>query len=200
MKLIFSITGIAIIFSIVMGCATSDKNTNSRLTPRNEVESLVEDYSDESQKYDGFENILQVAGTLLNSKVKPAVLDQKARVYEWNDEQLEQERKTMQTDLGKKTEIFLSFFTPNKKQDDLNKTKSLWKIFLDAGGRRYEGTATRLNSQVGEMRVYYPYHNRWSTPYMISFNVPTSEIENTEAKLTLTGPVGSTTLTFKKLE
>ncbi|MGE3757118.1 MAG: hypothetical protein AB7H97_05140, partial [Pseudobdellovibrionaceae bacterium] len=163
-------------------------------------QTTIKKYSDEIKQYSGFENVLQVGAVLLNSKAKMAVVDQKARVFQWSDEQWYKEKVTADSELVKRTEIFVSFFTPSKKQDDLAKKKSVWKVFLDGGGKRYEGKAVKIKSEPAELRTYYPFHNRWSSAYLITFEVATSAIETDESRLTLTGPVGSATLKFQKLE
>ena len=101
------------------------------------------------------------------------------------------------TKMAKETEFFISFFVPERKHDDLHKAKTLWKLFLDANGRRYEGKSSRMKTILSDVVSLYPQHNRWSTPYIVSFPVPVSMIENGGAILTITGPAGSTTLSFK---
>ena len=94
------------------------------------------------------------------------------------------------------TEFFISFFTPEKKHNDLSQNKTLWKIYLDVNGQRYEGKATKVKLLLSEIQSLYPYHNRWSTPYLISFPVATALVENKTATLTITGAVSSPQLIF----
>jgi hypothetical protein len=182
----------------INGCATN-KVKNSDIL-KSEVNDkyipLLEKYSDKVQIYSGLENVLEVHGTLLSSPVLESQLELNQASYQWNPEVLKTELTKTHENSSKYTEVFISLFTPEKIHDDLNKNKTLWKIFLDVNGKRYEGKATKVKLLTAEIQNTYPYHNKWLTPYVISFPVPTKEIDNQTAKLTLTGPIGSAQLSF----
>jgi hypothetical protein len=161
------------------------------------------DYSDavdaatqKKQVYDGLVNVMDVRATLLNTKVARLQVDQYARMYQWDEKNYSNEKSKTETNLSKQTDIFLSFFVPDRKHDDLAKSTSKWKIFLDVGGRRFDGTAKRIKTVFAEVKGLYPEHTRWSTPYLVTFPVPTSMAEAGSPKLTITGPIGSTTVNF----
>lgn len=162
--------------------------------------STAEDYTAAKKVYDGFYQTMEFSATLLNSKVTRDQLDHKARIYQWTQDQYSTAKAEAETSLSRETRIFLSFFVPERKHDDLSKANTTWKIFLDAGGRRYEGKATKIKSILADVVSLYPAHNRFSTPYMVSFPVSVSQIENVPSRLTLTGPVGSTTVEFDDLK
>lgn len=185
---------------LIAACASRQNNTGSELVTPGDYESTVEDYSARKQVYDGLYAVLELRATLLNSKVRKGQLDQNARLFQWDETTYQNEKAKMESDLSQKTEVFLSFFTPDSKQDNLSKAASSWNIFLDAGGKRYQGKATKMKGLVGEITAIYPMHSRFSTPYKVSFPVPTSIIENSDSKLTLTGPIGSTSVDFSMLK
>ncbi len=168
-----------------------------KLMDESEIESTVESESDKAEIYSGLYNTLTMAGTLVNSKVNEALLNQQARMYQWDDAKMTSERTKSEEKMKLQTEVFLSFYTPERKHDDLNKNQTLWKIFLDVDGKRYEGKATKIKLLTTEVHSLYPYHNRFSTPYSISFPVSTKSIESKPSVLTVTGPVGSAQLKFK---
>ena len=177
-------------------CQTTHNNPNLTLTPESEYYSAVKDATERKQIYDGFYAAFEFYATLMNTKVSRLQVDQFARIYQWSELQYSSEKSKRETDLSNLTSIFFSFYTPDRKLDDLNKSKTLWKIFLDVGGKRYEGKAEKLKTLPAELVALYPHFNRWSTPYKITFSIPTSLTEAGEAKLTLTGPAGSTTVDF----
>jgi hypothetical protein len=182
-------------------CVTPYQNPNMpELMPSSQYFSLVNDYTDTKKVYDGFQETMEFSATLLNSKVSHAQLDHKARIYQWNPQQYSTNKSELDTSLSRETKIFLSFFVQERTQDDLNKPKTLWKFFLDAGGRRYEGKATKLKTILADVQSLYPYHTRFQTPYVITFPVPTSQVENVESRLTLTSPVGSSNADFKPVQ
>lgn len=180
-------------------CSTEPiKNNEVPTLSQSEYESVVEKFSPQIEKYEGLYNTINMSATLLNSEVVDAQLKQNARLYQWDKNKFDAEKSRVTSDLSKQTEVFLSFFTPESKHNDLHKNKTLWKIFLDADGKRYEGKATKMKLLPTEIQSLYPNHTRFAVPYMVSFSVPTSSIENSESKLTITGPVDSASVTFIK--
>jgi len=191
----------SILGGLTLSCASARQNPNlPNLISESEYDSLIDTYTANKKVYDGLYQTVDFYGTLVNSKVAHAQLDQNARIYQWNQEQFSNKKSEVETKLSKQTEIFLSFFVPERKHDDLNKPKTLWKIFLDAGGKRYEGRAEKIKTILADVQSLYPHHTRFYTPYRIIFSVPTSMIENGESKLTLTGPVGSASIDFPALQ
>jgi hypothetical protein len=178
-------------------CVTPYQNPNlPGLAPESQYTSAVDKYTAKQKVYDGFNQTMEISGTLLNTEVTRSQLDHKARIYQWSPEEYSSHKAESESDLSKRTTVFLSFFVPERKHDDLHKPKTLWKIFLDAGGRRFEGKAEKQKTILADVTSLYPNHTRFSTPYHIHFPVPVTMIENTESKLTITGPVGTATLTF----
>ncbi|MFN9066555.1 MAG: hypothetical protein ACK5V3_04955 [Bdellovibrionales bacterium] len=141
-------------------------------------------------------NTLHLTATLLNTQVVNNQLLNQARMYQWSPEQLEVEKVKSQESLSKQIQIFVSLYTPEKKHDDLHKNKTLWKIFLDSQGRRFEGKAVKVKLLTNEIQALYPDHTRFGTPYLITFPVPASDVENGKVKFTLTGTVDSISVEF----
>lgn len=183
----------------LIGCA-SQVVTPEGLTviSASEYENILDKNTKSTEKYQGLYNTLHLSGTLLTSKMVQAQLEQSARLYLWNREKLESESQQRLGKIATKTQIFVSFFTPERKNDDLHKTKSVWRAFLDAGGKRYEGKIEKIKMPTPEIQSHYSYYNRWSTPYLITFDVPVRSIENTSADLTLTGSVDQAILKFNR--
>lgn len=185
--------------TILSACASTSEVTPSgrTLLSADEYMNVLDDNSDKVRKYNGFYNVLDVEGIQLNSKVAAAQLDQSMRLYQWTEEKYAEEKNKFEQRLSKQAEYFVTFFTPERKNDDLHKTDSVWRIFLDVDGRRFEGKATRIKLPTAEIQGLYPIHNRFSTPYTLTFPVPMMSIEGKEQKLTITGPVASGTLQYK---
>lgn len=157
----------------------------------------IEPYSKRLELYQGITNALHVRATLLNSKVLQAQLSQKARIYQWDATTFQTESQKVQADAEKTTHIFVSFYTPERRHNDLHKSESLWKIFMDAEGRRWEGKATRIKLLPHEVMAVYPDHTRFGTPYLITFPVSIGLIEKSPIKLTITGPITTAVLEFQ---
>lgn len=189
----------SLVFALAaLGCATQPPPAGSDLVTSGDYTRLVENHTDTTKSYDGFMNILDISATELTSAVQLAQVDQYARVYQWNPEQYRNEKEKVRADFPKQTEIFLSFFVPDRKHDDLEKSHSKWKIFLDVGDKRYEGKATRVKGLLAELQILYPHHTRWHTAYRLTFPVPVTQVETQPTRLVLTGPVASANLDFNR--
>jgi hypothetical protein len=192
MKLVISI----FLVFFLTSCATRFHNPNIPLSDESLYFEAIEKQTRKKQVYDGFHATLEFSATLLNSTVTKYQVDQLARIYQWTSEKYADEKAKSESQLSKQTEVFLSFYVPDKKNDDLHKTKTLWKVFLDSNGRRFEGKVEKIKTQLAEVSAIYPHYNRWSTPYRVIFAIPVSQIESYPSKLTLTGPVGSAAVEF----
>ncbi len=182
--------------AILNSCSTVRENPQLKLISEQEYISTVERHTQKTKVYDGFVNILDFGATLHTADMAAAQVDQNARLYQWSVDQYKAEKSRVESELASQTKIFLSFFVPERKHDDLHRSNSKWKIFLDANGKRFEGKATRMKAILAEVQSLYPFHTRWGTPYFVTFQVPVSVIETGKAKLTLTGPVTAATVQF----
>jgi hypothetical protein len=175
-------------------------NPNIELMEEKDYYSTIDKNTKRRRVYDGFYATMEFSAVLLNTPAARARVDQMARIYQWDLDKYKDEKAKTENNLAKQTEIFLSFYVPNSKNDDLNKSKTLWKIFFDANGKRYEGKVEKIKTLIAEVSNLYPGHSRWGTPYKLTFNVPTSLVEAGVTKLTLTGPVGSAFVEFDPVQ
>ncbi len=179
-------------------CATTHETLPSgrKLHSYGEYNEVVQKYTDHDRKYSGLYNTMDVQGTLLTREVLEAQNEQTLRFYQWTEERLNEEIKKSQERLMKQTEVFLSFYTPERKDDNLNKPDTRWQIFLDVDGKRYDGKATKIKQLVSEIQSFYPYYNRLATPYLVTFPVPMNSLDGKKVKVTVSGPIDSAVLSF----
>lgn len=156
----------------------------------------IKRFSDGQSEYNGFYNSFEYRATLLNTVIRSALLSKQAEHYLWDSEKLAKERERSLQEMSSQTDVFLSFYTPVRTNDNLTGSKSIWKVYLEVGGRRYQGTPKKVRTLLAELQALYPYHTRWNTPYTVTFPVPTTAIENQASVLTITGPLGTRTVTF----
>lgn len=185
-------------FLFLSACATNYEVTPAGHTIKTagDYASVIEKNSDKVRRYSGFYNTLEMEGTVLNSAVSQAQLEQASMLYQWDEKKFADEKAKVEDRLSKQTDFFLSFYTPERKNDDLSKPNTMWKVFLDVEGRRYEGKVTKIKLQLAEIEGLYPYHNRFYSPYSVTFPVTMRSIEGKPLKLTVTGAVGSGVLEF----
>lgn len=184
----------------ISGCQTmsNEPQTIARIDEK-AYTALIDQNSDGQSEYNGFHNNFEFRGTILNSKVMEGMVQRQADYYQWEDEKIATERQKGVQEMSSATRIHISFFTPERKNDNLTNAKSIWRVFLDAGGQRYVGSVKKDRMHLAELQVLYPYHTRWTTPYIFEFPVPTTVIEGQDSTLTVTGPLGTRTINFKSM-
>ena len=191
----------AFLFSLV-ACSSSPKQTTTPVEEQGKpdvaraYDEVIERYSDGDTQYSGFYNNFEYKATLLNSTVRGALVTRQADYYQWDRDKRQTEREKSDKEASAETTVFLSFFTPDRRNDNLSDTKSIWRVYLDSGGRRYQGKVKKVRSLLAELQALYPYHTRWNSPYILTFPVATAAIETQATTLTVTGPLGSRTVQF----
>lgn len=165
-----------------------------------QYEQAINDKTKKTEVYDGLYNILTVQATWIDSVVTDASLAQSARLQQWNEALYKEEREKRISKNAQSTDFFVSIYTPERKHSDLRRSTNLWKIYLEVDGQRYEGKASKIRLLLTEIQALYPYHNRWSTPYIITFPVATGVIEGKKVTLTLTGAVGAAQLSYEPVK
>lgn len=187
-------------------CSTTKLNgqppasDNTQIEVPLNYEARIERYSAGDTEYAGLYNNFQYKATLLNSNIREAINWKQGHYFAWNESQKAVAREKSNQEMSSQTKIFMQFFTPSSKNDNLADSKTIWRVYLDAGGRRYEGKVTRIRLLLAEIQALYPYATRWPTPYELTFDVPTASIEKQDSTLTVTGPLGARTITFKALD
>ncbi len=188
---------LAISILVATSCATRLKTPQG--VPEVSIATYNKTVNDKTQKvevYDGLYNKLTVQASWVDSLLTEYALSYNARLSQWNETKYREEREKKVNKNAESTEFFVSFYTPEKKHSDLNTNRSIWKIFLDVNGQRFEGKAVKMKLLFSEVQTMYPYHNRWSVPYSVTFPVATSLVEGKPATLTFTGPVGNAELNY----
>lgn len=202
------LTLIALIFTIA-GCASGPTENSQRIATSpleaERVETIavptdhahaIEKSSSGDSEFSGLYNTFELKATILNSTVRESILKRQSEYYLWEPSQLATEREKATQELSSETGVFLSFSTPERKNDNLADSKTIWRIYLEAGGRRYVGKAKRDRRLIAELQSLFPYHTRWNSPYTITFPVAASALEGQAIRLTVTGPLGTRVLEF----
>jgi hypothetical protein len=195
-----------ILSTLTLAACASDMPTETRpavgsVTPASEnYDQKIDRYSDGRADYAGFYNNFEYKATILNSYIRGVVLDRQSSYYEWAPEKLQKEKEKANREMAAETDVFMSFFTPSRENDNLTRDKTIWRVYLDAGGHRYEGSVKKVHLLLAELQALYPYHTRWNSPYVVTFSVPTTAIENQSATMTITSPLGSKTVSFKAMQ
>ncbi len=163
--------------------------------------NYIEKRTRKKQSYSGWNNNYSIRLSLLDTKLQNLQNRFRSYQFQWSNDEETSQKKTLNKKLTHYTEAFMSFYAPNPKNNKLEqKSTSLWKIFLDIDGRRFEGKIKKMSKLRDEIITYYPFHSRWGTPYIITFSAPTSLVDNYKARIIMTGPLGTVELPFSPIE
>ena len=188
---------LSILACTIFSCSTTPPSQEGVPTVNvSDYGNLVEKNTKNTQAYDGLSNRLNVSATKMDTQMSEAMLARSGQIYQWNSTMFQEEKTKVMADLTTKTIFFLSFYTPERNHNNLTALKPIWKLYLDVGGQRYEGKATKVKTMFADLESLYPHHNRFSTAYKIEFSVPTAQTESQDEVLTITGPSASVKLVY----
>ncbi len=159
--------------------------------------SKIEQHSAGDKQFAGLYHNFEFRATILTHEISKSIHDRLDKFYEWDQFEEQEKLNERMQELSDKTKMWLSFFTPERKNDNLANKISIWKIYLEANGQRYEGRPYKANMNLDEAKALFPYHSRWATAYYVDFPIPTAEIENSSPKLIITGPLGRREVQFQ---
>lgn len=186
--------------ALVTGCSSTPTNNAPPVTNFSEdtFEEQLDLHTVHDQQYSGLINTVDIYITFLGPKMSESILEKNAIVFQWDAEKFSTEKSILEKEMQKETQFFVSFYTPEKKQDDLLKSKTLWKLFMDVDGKRYEGKVSKVRLLTSEIQGTYPHHTRFASPYTLSFPIAANTLRDKKVKLTLTGTVGTIKAEFSE--
>lgn len=158
----------------------------------------VDQHSAGDKQFSGVYHNFEFRSTLLTRDMSRALHNRLNQYYDWSEEEALSKLNERMNELNNKTKIWLSFYTPERKNDNLANKISIWKIYLETNGQRYEGRPYKANKNFSEAQALIHYHSRWATAYYVDFPLPTDDIGST-AKLIITGPLGRREVDFNSL-
>lgn len=192
-----------LIFGLLLlaGCAsTPETPVNTDIVPavnNTEYAALINKLSQRQQSYDGFYNMYQAYVLFVDSEMQNAILQRRGHFLQWNQEQWRQEKEKAAQEMSAQTRVVLSFYSPEFQYDDFSKANSIWKVYLEVGGQRYEGKATKSIDKLVTQQNIFPFHEKFNSLYDIRFNVPTTVGETGSPVLILTSSLGTSTFKLK---
>lgn len=182
----------------VLGCSGAPLKSPNGVEAMSEhsYAQLVKKNTTATNQYSGFYQTFQADMTILTSELQTESLKQRGQFLQWDQRAYQAERDKMLQEAAAYSKFFMRFFSPEHEYDDLHKGKTIWKVYLDYGGSRFEGKVKKMSDKFVELQNIFPHLDRFSTPYEITFNVPMTTIESGAAKVTLTSSLGSAEFKF----
>ena len=183
---------------ILSGCASNQvKSVNGiEAMGKTPYAAMVKRNTSRTDQYSGLYQTFQADMTILTSELQTEMLKQRAVFMQWDQREYQSERDKMLQENAAYAKYFMRFFSPQNEYDDLHKGKTIWKVYLDYNGTRFEGKVRKMNEKYVEMQIMYPHIDRFSTAYEVTFNVPMTTIESGANKVTLTSSLGAAEFKF----
>ena len=193
---------LSLIVCFIASCSsTAEKTDQAAVLPaEGAYEATLAKNTRKDSVFNGLYNLFQYNATLLTVPMIEAQIERAASYNQWSESQTREMReKTLQEHSGK-TQVFISFFAPDRANSKVLGKEGVWTVYLESRGQRYPGELRKVSMNKPEIQNLYPYSDRWSTPYIAVFPVPVSGIQANESKFTITSPVGASTVIFAAAE
>lgn len=169
-------------FSILQSCASATKETE--LSDALSLHSqLIQQQAKQAEGYSGLANVYNVQTVLLNSQINLARHNLDIKLTRKSEDESLMLLQKLKVKEARETEVFLSFFSPDRRQNRLDRPNSPWKFFLKVDQTRYPAAVKAVRGHANEVQGFYPIHTRWSLPYTLVFDVPLSQVESSKATL-----------------
>jgi hypothetical protein len=149
------------------------------------------------RKYDGFYETFRAHATLLSPEVRDAIVQQKAQYLNWEAQKVQTEHDRNTQEMATQTQFFLQLYTPEPDYNDLGKYNSIWRIYLVIDGHRFEGKVAKVHGKPIEFAAIYPQYDSFSRPYLLTFNIATSDAIRHDVKLVMASTLGTAEFAFQ---
>ncbi len=162
--------------------------------------AALEEWTRDARSYTGFELKFIVSATFKSLRFRNAYTDEYCRIYKLAGKDKEALLKDQKNAATAYNDFVMGVYVPDKSWNDLNKKKSIWKIYLAIGeNKRIEPLEIRKIKKADALcRHFYPYITPWKSVYFVRFPVNLKKGDNalidkkgTSVKLIITSVLGS---------
>jgi len=190
---------------LISACATThatDPTSLDRNSTTSEdafdYKSIVSSWTRKEQSYDNFAASFQVTAVLLSKELVEAQVKLDAQRFSWSQNETQEAKQKALYDVQSQTTVLISLYTDKDEDNNLEKSKPSWNLYLDVNGRHLAPqSVTRIYENRVSLLQKYPSVNVWSRNYYAKFAIPTDEASSSGAIVTLAGPLGNAHLKFK---
>jgi hypothetical protein len=183
---------------MVTACAShpTPEQAPSDLKAVPDYRKIIDKHTQFFRKYDGFYEVFRAHATLMSPECRDAVTNQQASFLSWDSKKIQAEHDRAAQEMSTQTQFFMQLYTTETEYNDLGKYNSIWKIYLVIDGHRFEGKAKKVHGKPIEFQAVYPQYDSFSRPYLLTFNVSTSDVVRHDIKLVLASTLGVAEFNF----
>ncbi len=196
----FSFLNLILIF---VGCSSTPEQGQTTFVDNSaqteNYSDVLEHWSQTQKSYNGIMATFQVTATLLSNDVISQQALHESKQYHWGPEQLREIQKKGLDENEKTTTFFLSLYTEKDSVNNLDKSDSVWNLYLKSGDTQLKPTSVKRVYEIPiTLASKYPYFNAWSRGYYIKFLIAPSTAVTNPVTLVMAGPLGEANLKFPK--
>lgn len=182
-------------FVLLLGCATPVSHQLGAIS-EDDYWRLAKSLTRTTSQYDGFNQTFRAGATLLTTELQTAALARRADFQQWDSNRMQQERDRTFQEASATSKVFIRYYTPVNDYDDLHLPKSIWKIYLEVDGKRYDAQISKSKEKLIELMNLYPDYDRFSTGYEAEFKIPTSALSGHTVKMIMSSSFGKAEFSF----
>ncbi len=194
-----------LLFLLVAGCAAAPTQ-NSESEHKNtlaeiDYEGILKRWTTRDEAYQDYSQSYIVLATMISRELKERQINSEADHMHWTPSERQENLQKASYDLQTNTTFFVSLYTQNDVDNNLDKKDSIWNIFLDVNGKRVQPTSIKkIYENKAVLQTKYPYLDPWSKNYYVTFPVPADSVSDALPQMTIAGPFGASHLKFAKGE
>ncbi len=157
-------------------------------------------WSREARIHSGLEVELIISATFKSEEFRRAYTDEYAQAYQLTPQEKERFLQDQLDAAGRGHDFVVASFVPEKKWDDFDKPKSIWRLYLtnDKNNRVVPLEVRKLKRNDALAAHFFPYVTPWKSVYSVRFspNLPATDEaiiqDDTKGiKLVITSVVGT---------
>lgn len=202
-KKIFTFFTLLLFLTACSSSKLKEELVNIGALPKEHTSQYLQIYNKHTQTqkiYDQFETKSIISVTYFSKEFLDGYLNERNLFLKETDFLILQEREKQINE--KNLKFFISFYTPNPDFCDLEKTNSIWNVFIEkSNGTKILPAAIRKSSEPSPvLNHFFPAIDPWSVPYIAIFprfiDEKRSIAENEQFKLIFRSVLGTTIFTF----
>ena len=124
--------------------------TNVHSEGREDYVESIKKHSAGDKQFSGLYHNFEFRTTLLSHEMTKKVHERMEQIYDWSNQESSEKLQAKMDKLEDTSRLWLSFFTAERKNDNMATKRSIWKIYLVTPSTRYEGKAIKANVNLSE--------------------------------------------------
>ena len=147
------------------------------LADRSDYQRVLNKWTRTGRIYQGFDLELIFSGTFKSSEFRSAFKEETARVYQLPEAEKTKLAQDQRRAGLEHNEFILAAYVPEEKENDFDKKKSIWKIYLVLDENLPESPLEirKIDKKDASLIHFFPHITPWQSVYIVRFPVAFSK-------------------------